>query len=45
MFWSLQTKLIVVIVVIVVCKKYHIGTLVKELGINNVDSNNPKYIP
>ena len=27
--------------VIVVCKKYHIETLVKELGINNVNSNNP----
>ena len=30
---------------IVVCKKYHIDTLVKELGINNVNSNNPTYIP
>ena len=27
--------------VIVVCKKYYIDTLVKELGINNVNSNNP----
>ena len=31
--------------VIVVCKKYCIDTLVKELGINNVNSNNPTYIP
>ena len=31
--------------VIVVCKKYYIDTLVKELGINNVNSNNPTYIP
>ena len=31
--------------VIVVCKKYHIDTIVKELGINNVNSNNPSYIP
>ena len=30
---------------IVICKKYHIDTLVKELGINNVNSNNPTYIP
>ena len=30
--------------VIVVCKKYHIDTLVKELGINNVNSNSPTYI-
>ena len=27
------------------CKKYYIDTLVKELGINNVDINNPIYIP
>ena len=27
------------------CKKYCIDTLVKELGINNVNSNNPAYIP
>ena len=27
------------------CKKYYIDTLVKELGINNVNSNNPTYIP
>ena len=26
---------------IVVCKKYYIDTPVKELGINNVNSNNP----
>ena len=32
-------------IVIVVCKKYHIDTLVKELGINNVNSKNPTYIP
>ena len=31
--------------VIVVCKKYYIDTPVKELGINNVNSNNPAYIP
>ena len=31
--------------VIVVCKKYYIDTLVKELGINNINSNNPAYIP
>ena len=30
--------------VIVVYEKYHIGTLAKELGINNVNSNNPTYI-
>ena len=27
------------------CKKYYIDTLVKELGINNVNINNPTYIP
>ena len=31
--------------VIIVCKKYHIDTLVKELGINNVNINHPTYIP
>ena len=31
--------------VIIVCKKYYIDTLVKELGINNVNISNPKYIP
>ena len=31
--------------VIVVCKKYYIDALVKELGINNINSNNPTYIP
>ena len=31
--------------VIVVCRKYYIDTLVKELGINNINSNNPTYIP
>ena len=31
--------------VIVVCKKYYIDTLVKELGINNVNISNPTYIP
>ena len=31
--------------VIIVCKKYRIDTLVKELGINNVNINNPTYIP
>ena len=31
--------------VMIVCKKYYIDTLVKELGINNVNINNPTYIP
>ena len=31
--------------VIILCKKYYIDTLVKELGINNVNINNPTYIP
>ena len=31
--------------VIVVCKKYYIDALVKELGINNINSNNPTFIP
>ena len=31
--------------VIIVCKKYYINTLVKDLGINNVNINNPTYIP
>ena len=31
--------------VIIVCKKYHIDTPAKELGINNVNINNPTYIP
>ena len=31
--------------VIIVCKKYYIDTLVKELGINNVSISNPTYIP
>ena len=31
--------------VIIVCKKYHIDTLVKELGINNVNISSPTYIP
>ena len=31
--------------VIIVYKKYYIDTLVKELGINNVNINNPTYIP
>ena len=30
---------------IIVCKKYYIDTLVNELGINNVNINNPTYIP
>ena len=29
----------------IVCKKYYIDTLVKELGINNVNISNPTYIP
>ena len=31
--------------VIIVCKKYYIDTLVKELGIKNVNISNPTYIP
>ena len=31
--------------VIIVCKKYYIDTLVKELGINNVNISNPTCIP
>ena len=31
--------------VIFVCKKYNAETLVKELGINNVNTNNPTYFP
>ena len=31
--------------VIVACKKYFIDTLVEELGINSVNSNNSTYIP
>ena len=31
--------------VIVVCRKYYNDTIVKELEINNVNSNNPTYIP
>ena len=31
--------------VIIVCKKYYIDTLVKELGINNANISNPTYIP
>ena len=31
--------------VVIVCKKYYIDTLGKELGINNVNINNPTYIP
>ena len=27
------------------CKKYNIDTLIKEWGINNVNSNHPTYIP
>ena len=30
---------------IILCKKYYIDTLVKELGINNVNISNPTYIP
>ena len=30
--------------VIIVCKEYYIDTLVKELGINNVNISNPTYI-
>ena len=30
--------------VIIMCKKYYIDTLVKELGINNVNINNTTYI-
>ena len=31
--------------VIIVCKKYYIETLVKELGMDNPASNNPTYQP
>ena len=31
--------------VIIVCKKYYIDTLDKELGITNVNISNPTYIP
>ena len=31
--------------VITLCKKYYIDTIVKELGINNVNINNTTYIP
>ena len=31
--------------VVVVCKKYYIETLVKELGINKPNNNNPMYVP
>ena len=31
--------------VIVVCKKHYIDTLVKELGVKNVNIDNPTYIP
>ena len=31
--------------IIVVCNRYHIDTLVKELEINNVNSDKPTYIP
>ena len=31
--------------VIIVCKKHYIDTIVKELGLNNVNINNPTYIP
>ena len=31
--------------VIIVYKKYYIDSLVKKLGINNVNINNPTYIP
>ena len=30
---------------IILCKKYYIDTLVKDLGINNLNFNNPTYIP
>ena len=48
---KLQTKYVLVPAdkaannVITVCKKYKIDTLVKELGINNVNISNPTYIP
>ena len=31
--------------VIVLCNKYHNDNLAEQLGINNVNSNNPTYIP
>ena len=30
---------------IVVCRKYHIDMLVKELALHNVNRNNPAYVP
>ena len=29
----------------VVCRKYHIDTIVEELGINNSNNDNPTYVP
>ena len=43
MFWSFAGK--AANNEIVVCRKYHSDTLVKELGINNVNRNNRTYIP
>ena len=31
--------------VIVVCKKYHVDTLLEELGMNNPNRNNLTYVP
>ena len=50
-FHKLQTNYVLVPAdkaannVIIVCKRYYIDTLVKELGINNVNISNPTYIP
>ena len=32
-------------IAIVLCKKYYIDTPVEELGINNLNNNNPTYVP
>ena len=42
MFWSADKA---ANNVIIVCKNYYVDTLVKELGINSVNINNPTYIP
>ena len=48
---KLQTNYVLVLAdkaannVIIVRKKYYIDTLVKELGINNINTSNPTYIP
>ena len=50
-FHKLQTNYVLVFAdkaannVIIVCKKYYIDTLVRELGINNVNISNPNTSP